>query len=150
MRRKLLFKIVFSLVRPVSRKNAKVLIGQRLHVVCGERIIDRRSTISSPRFVWSYITWTWGLQCWSLVTFDLSCMLVSMIKFFILPFYVDMRYQYHLFVTNVVDEVSAFCFRFSNPFQFLGNPFPVQFHDPNNGPNDGSFAWVPTRLGQTM
>ena len=36
----MLFKIVFSLVRPVSRKNAKVLIGQRLHVVCGELLIE--------------------------------------------------------------------------------------------------------------
>ena len=119
------FKIVFLLVTAVSKRNVKVLIGQRLHFVRVECIVDRRSTTSTPPFVSTPhplchpTTSTppihhMNLGLTTLVTFIFSCMVVSIITFFItLVFLSILRYHHHSFVTNVVDEVNGFCFPFS-------------------------------------
>ena len=40
-------------------------------------------------------------------------------------FFVDIRYHYHSFGTNAVNELCGFCFSFYDQPEFLGNPFSV-------------------------
>ena len=79
-------QIVLALVLHVSNTSESAFKGHLFDLILVEWFIDRRSAISTPPFVWSYIICMYRFFCWSLVTLTLSCRVVRKMTFF-LPYF---------------------------------------------------------------
>ena len=76
------WRLISAFVRTVSRINANSFIGYLLFLILVVHVVEIRSAISMPPFVWSYNLWMSGFLLSSFVAFNSSWFWYLLVYFY--------------------------------------------------------------------
>ena len=125
-------RIVLALVLHVSSTKASAFKDHLFDLILVEWFVDKRSTMSTPPFVWSYITYTCGFFHWSLVTLLLSCIVVMRMTFFLPGFFLSVYDTSITFFFLVVDIKDWLFFSIVDEFQLVLYSLSIMSHGTHN------------------